>query len=74
MAGKKSVYENAHAESIWATIKRQMLEKGGVIACKMLKQSCLTTLKPIIIVSEGTHLWATKVQKNLKKSLIKINF
>ena len=29
MAGKKSVYENAHAESIWATIKRQMLEKGG---------------------------------------------
>ena len=70
MAGKKSVYENAHAESIWATIKREMLEKGGeVIACKMLN-----TLKPIIIVSEGTHLWATKVQKNLKKSLIKINF
>jgi len=29
MAGKKSVYENAHAESIWATIKREMLEKGG---------------------------------------------
>lgn len=28
MAGKKSVYENAHAESIWATIKREMLEKG----------------------------------------------
>ena len=27
MAGKKSVYENAYAESIWATIKREMLEK-----------------------------------------------
>lgn len=29
MAGKKSVYENAHAESLWATIKREMLEKGS---------------------------------------------
>ena len=29
MAGKKSVYENAHAESFWASIKREMLEKGS---------------------------------------------
>lgn len=28
MAGKKAAYENAHAESVWATIKREMLEKG----------------------------------------------
>jgi len=28
MAGKKSVYENAHAESIWASLKRELLEKG----------------------------------------------
>jgi transposase InsO family protein len=29
MAGNKSAYENAHAESLWATIKREMLEKGS---------------------------------------------
>ena len=29
MAGKKSVYKNAHAESFWASIKREMLEKAG---------------------------------------------
>lgn len=28
MAGTKSVYENAHAESVWATIKRELVEKG----------------------------------------------
>jgi putative transposase len=28
MAGVKSAYENAHAESIWATIKRELVEKG----------------------------------------------
>ena len=29
MAGVKSAYENAHAESIWATIKRELVEKGA---------------------------------------------
>ena len=29
MAGIKSAYENAHAESIWATIKRELIEKGS---------------------------------------------
>ena len=29
MAGVKSAYENAHAESIWATIKRELVEKGS---------------------------------------------
>jgi transposase InsO family protein len=29
MAGVKSAYENAHAESIWATIKRELIEKGS---------------------------------------------
>jgi putative transposase len=28
MAGVKSAYDNAHAESIWATIKRELVEKG----------------------------------------------
>lgn len=28
MAGVKSAFENAHAESIWATIKRELVEKG----------------------------------------------
>jgi transposase InsO family protein len=29
MAGVKSAYENAHAESVWATIKRELVEKGS---------------------------------------------
>lgn len=28
MSGVKSAYENAHAESVWATIKRELVEKG----------------------------------------------
>jgi putative transposase len=29
MAGVKSAYENAYAESIWATVKRELIEKGS---------------------------------------------
>jgi len=29
MAGVKAAYENAHAESIWATIKRELIENGS---------------------------------------------
>ncbi|WP_084332150.1 IS3 family transposase [Runella limosa] len=29
MVGEKSAYENTHAESVWATIKRELVEKGS---------------------------------------------